>query len=195
MFLFQLCSTVYQEPGRPELGGHICQFEGNTLVLADGGIELDPFLGIVQSCFIGTLGNPQCLGCNPDPAAVQGGHGNLEALAPFAQQVLFGQFYIVEDQFCRGRGTDPQFVIMVPEGEARHAFFYDEGADAPGAFPRFGDGEHHIGIGFPCVGDENLVPVEDPVGPVEFRGGFRFPGIRAGVGFRQAERPDFFPGS
>lgn len=122
VFLFQFCSAVHQEPGGPELGGHIRQLEGNTLVLADRGVELDPFLGIVQGRFIGTLGNPQCLGRNADPAPVQGGHGNLEALAPFAQQVFLGQLHIVKDQFRRGGGADPQFVIMVPEGEPGHAF-------------------------------------------------------------------------
>ena len=84
---------------------------------------------------------------------------------------------------------------MVPEGEAGHTFFHDESTDAPSSFPRFGDGEHHIRIGFSCIGDENLVPVEDPVGPVEFCGGFRFSSVRTGIGFRQAERPDFFPRS
>ena len=194
VFLFQFRSTVYQEPGCPEPGGHIRQFERNTLVLADGGVELDPFLGIVQCGFIGSLGNPQCLGCNADPAPVQGSHGDFEALAPFAQQVLFGQFHIVEDQFCRGRGADPQLVVVVPEGETGHAFFHDEGADAPGALSRFGDGKNYIGIGFAGVGDEDLVSVEDPVGAVEFSGGFRFPGIRTGIGFRQAEGADLFPG-
>ena len=73
--------------------------------------------------------------------------------------MLFRDLHVVENQFCRGRGADAQLVVVITEREARHALFYDEGADAPGALARFRYGEYHVGIGLAGVGDEDLVAV------------------------------------
>ena len=75
-------------------------------------------LGVGHGRFIGPLGDAQRLGRDADAAAVQGGHGDLEALALLAQQVLLGHFHIVKDQLGSGGGADAHFVVVVAEGRS-----------------------------------------------------------------------------
>ncbi len=90
MSLLLLGSGVDQEAGTAQLGGHIRQFEGDPLLEAHGLAELDPLLGVGQGVLIGPLGNPQGLGRHADAAAVQGGHGDLKALASSPSRLSAG---------------------------------------------------------------------------------------------------------
>ena len=69
---------------RDRLGGHICDFKGNGLLEADGLAKLNTFLGVGYRFLKSALGDPQRLGGNADPAAVQGCHRDFKALALFA---------------------------------------------------------------------------------------------------------------
>ena len=96
VLLFQISGAVYQQPGGPEFGCHVGDLEGNSLLLADAAAELDALLGILYRRFKGTLSDAQRLGRDADAAAVQGGHGDLKALALLSQQVLLGNLDIIE---------------------------------------------------------------------------------------------------
>ena len=159
--LLQLGGGVHQEPGAAELGGHVGDLKGDGLLEADGLAELDALLGVGHGGVIGPLGDAQRLGRDTDAAAVQGGHGDLEAVALLAQQVLPGHFHIVKDQLGSGGGADAHFVVVVAEVEALPALLHDEGADAPGADIRCGDGKDHIGVRLGGVGNEDFAAVED----------------------------------
>ena len=188
--LLQLGGGVHQEPGAAELGGHVGDLKGDGLLEADGLAELDALLGVGHGGVIGPLGDAQRLGRDTDAAAVQGGHGDLEAVALLAQQVLPGHFHIVKDQLGSGGGADAHFVVVVAEVEALPALLHDEGADAPGADIRCGDGKDHIGVRLGGVGNEDFAAVEDIVVALQDGGGLGAAGVGSGVGLRQAEGAD-----
>ena len=79
---------------------------------------------------------------------------------------------------------------MVAEVEALPALLHDEGADAPGADIRCGDGKDHIGVRLGGVGDEDFAAVEDIVVALQDGGGLSAAGVGSGVGLRQAEGAD-----
>ena len=83
--LLQLGGGVDEEPGAAQLGGHVRQLEGQGLLGGDGLAELNPLLGVLQGGLIGPLGDAQGLGCDADTAAVEGGHGDFEAVTLLAQ--------------------------------------------------------------------------------------------------------------
>ena len=64
-------------------------------VTINGLSELDALLGIGQRVLKGPLGDTQRLRRDTDAAAVQRGHGDLEAVALLAQQVLLGHLHVV----------------------------------------------------------------------------------------------------
>ena len=185
--------VIYEEAGSAEFRGHIGQLERDSLLGADRLSELDAFLGIGESCFVGTLGDPESLRGNADAAAVQCGHCDLEALPEPAEEIFLRHPDMVEDEFRRSGRTDTHFVIMVAEGEAGHAFFKDEGTDAAGPRFRISYGKDNVDIGFSAVCDEDLVAVQDPVLAVKYGCRFRAAGIAARVRFRQAEGTQLLP--
>ena len=136
------------------------------------------------------MGNPQSLGSNPDTAAVKGCHGNLEALAQSAQEVFLRNLDVVEDQFSRSGGTDPQFVVMIAEGKTGHAFFEDKGTDAARTCVGIGDSKDNVRISFAAVGNENLVAVENPVLAIKDSRCFCAACVRTGIGFCKAKGTD-----
>ena len=79
---------------------------------------------------------------------------------------------------------------MVAEVEALPALLHDEGADAPGADVRRGDGKDHIGVRLGGVGDEDFAAVEDIVVALQDGSGLGAAGVGSGVGLRQAEGAD-----
>ena len=191
--LLQLGGGVDQEPGAAQLGGHISDLKGDVLLLADGLSELNTLLGVLHGGLIGPLGDAQRLGRDADAPAVQGGHGDLEALALLAQQVLLGNLHVVEIQLAGGGRADAHLVIVLLKGKALPALFHDKGGDAPRSDTGGGDGEHHIGAGLAAVGDEYLL--EEVVVPHALGGGLGAAGVRAGVGLGEAEGPQFFAGA
>ena len=85
VLLLQLRRRVDEKSGAAQLGGHIRQLEGNGLLCRNGLSELDALLGIGQRVLKGPLGDTQRLRRDTDAAAVQRGHGDLEAIALLAQ--------------------------------------------------------------------------------------------------------------
>ena len=190
VLLLQLRRGVDEEPGAAQLGGHICQLEGDALLGRDGLAELDALLGIAQRVLKRALGDAQRLGGDADASAVQRGHGDLEAVPLLAQQVFLGNLHIVEDQFRRGGGANAHLVIVVAELKALPALLHDESGDAPGADVRRGDGENHIGVRLRGVGNEDLAAVKEVVVPLIQRRSLRAAGVGSGVGLRETEGAD-----
>ena len=157
---------------------------------ADGLAELLTLTGVVKSLLESALCNAQCLCGDADAAAVEGSHGDLEALALLAQQVLLGHLHIVEDQLSGGGGANAHLVIVIAELETLPALLHDERGDAAGADVGSGDGEHHVGVGLGCVGDEDLAAVEEIVIALIYSGGLRAACIGACVGLGEAESAD-----
>ena len=124
--LLQVGGGIDQQPGATELGGHVGQLKGDRLLEANGFSELYPLLGVLHCGLVSPLGDAQRLGRNADPPAVQGGHGDLEAVALPAQQVFLGHLYIVEDQLRRSGGPDSHFIIMIAKFKALPAFFHNK---------------------------------------------------------------------
>ena len=90
---------------------------------ADRLTELDTFFRVVKSTFISALSDTESLSTDADTAAVEGCHSDLKALAFFAEQVCFRNFDVIENQFCRRRRADAQFIIVFAEAKAFPAFF------------------------------------------------------------------------
>ena len=138
----------------------------------------------IHGGLVGALGDAQRLGGNADTAAVQSGHGDLEALALLAQQVFLGDLDVVEVQLAGGGGADAHFVVVGLKGEALPALLHDEGGNAPGADVRRGDGKDHVGVRLAAVGDEDLLAVEEVVVAHVLGGGLGAAGVGAGVRLR-----------
>ncbi len=79
---------------------HVGQLELGVLELAQAATKLDTLLGVLDSLVDGALGKTESLRGDTDTAAVEGLHGDLEALAFLTEQVLLGDDAVLED---RGR--------------------------------------------------------------------------------------------
>ncbi len=192
--LLELRRLIDQQSGSLELCGHIRKLEGNPLIHADGGAELHAFLRIGQGILIRTLGDAQCLGGNADAPAIQCGHSNLEALSFEPQQVFLRDTHVVKLQLRCAGGPDAHLVIGLREGESGHVLFDDKRRNPAGALCGIRAGEHHIGVGFRGIGDEDLPAVEDIVIPVLHGCGLCAAGITACILLCQAEGSQFAAG-
>ena len=188
----QLGCGVDHQAGSTQLGRHIGELKAEVLLEGDGFAKLDALFGVSESRFIGALADAESLRGNADTAAIEGLHGNAEALALFAEQVFLRHFDVVEHKFsCRG-GADAHLVVGIAEAEPLPAFFYNEGGNAFDADARSGHGKNDISVGFGCVRDENFAAVKDIVVPVEFGNRFCAAGIGAGIGLGQTEGSELF---
>ncbi|MNR15084.1 hypothetical protein D3C85_1315990 [compost metagenome] len=80
-----------------ERGGHVGQHVLDGLEAADGPAELLAVLGIVHRQRVGLPGQPDHRGAMQQAVHADAVHGDLEALARFADQVLLGHPHVVED--------------------------------------------------------------------------------------------------
>ncbi|CAN4021913.1 Spermidine/putrescine-binding periplasmic protein, partial [Dysosmobacter welbionis] len=181
---------IGQQAARLGAHRHVGEGELGVLELADGLAELDTALGVGHGLFHGALGNAQSLGRDADAAAVQGLHGDLEALALLAQQVLLGNDAVGEHDLGGGGAVQAHLLFVLAHGEAGEAALHDEGGDAAGALGLVGHGEDHEHVGHVAVGDEDLGAVEDIVVAVQLGLGLALGGVGTGVGFGQAEGAD-----
>ena len=181
---------------------HVSQLELGVLELGDAPAELDALLGVLDGLLDGSLGQTQGLGGNTDTAAVQGLHGDTEALALLAQQAVLGDNAVLHNQLTGGGALDAHLLLVLAHGEAGVGALHDEGGDllllaAALVGGNAGDGKDHEHVGVAGVGDEDLGAVEDPVLPllVQHGGGLLALGIGAGARLGQAERADPLAGA
>ena len=79
---------------------------------------------------------------------------------------------------------------MIAELETLPALLHDEGGDAAGTDVGSGNGEHHVGVGLRCIGDEDLAAVEEIVISLIYSGGLGAACIGTCVGLGEAESAD-----
>ncbi len=182
---------VHQKLRGLYLGGHVSQLELGVLQGGDGLAELLPLLGVGDGPLQSALRDAQSLCSDTDTSAVQGMHGNLEALAQLAQHVLLGNAAVREDQLvCRG-SADTHLLLLGAESEARGSLLHDEGGDffdfSASLLDGAGHGENDIYVSFLAVGDEDLGAVDDVVVSVRHGLGLLALSVRACAGLGEAE--------
>ena len=109
----------------------------------------------------------QSLRSNADTAAVQGSHGQLEALAAHAQHTILRDTAILEDQLAGGRTTDAHLILSLADGEARIGALNDESRAQLGGTALLiqnavGDSDDDKDISETGVSDEDLGAIQDP---------------------------------
>ena len=184
---------VEQELSGGDLGLQLGHLEGQILLLADGLAELLPLHHVLPGNFKGPLGDAQALGCHADAAAVQGLHGQLEALAGLGNHVLGGHADVFQDHVGDLGAADAHFVFHLAHGKAGGALFHHEGGHALGAHRGVGEAVDHGIICQGAVGVEALGAVEDVAVPVLGSHGLLSGGVGAGGVLGQAEGADLFP--
>ena len=81
------------------------------------------------------------------------------SFADFAQQILYRNFAVVQDDRAGGRSANSHLVLFGSNGESRKSFFHEKRCE----FLSVDFGENGEQIGKPCVGDPHLLAVEDVV--------------------------------
>ena len=129
---------------------------------------------------------PDAAGGHRDPALVEGGHRDLEALALLTEERGGGHAYVVEEQLGGGLAAQPELALDLAGLEAVGVGGHQERADALRSVATgAGEDQGHVGPG--AVGDEELLAVDDVVAAVPPRPRREVAGVRAGVGLGEAE--------
>ena len=179
------------------LGGgvHIGQHRADHLEVADSLAELFALAGIGGCDIEGALGDPDRLGGDPWPAAVERLHRQSEAVALRADKVPGRDPHALEGQLGGGAAAQAHLVLQACDREARRRQLDDEAAQPSMArCTRIGDGEDRDDVGDGALADEPLGARDDVV--VTDSGGTRSGGgdIRARFGLGQGERDELLAG-
>ena len=179
------------QPGGFHFHSHIGNHGLDHLEGSDGLTELSSFPSIMGRNIQAGLGQTYGHSCHERTGAVQGVHGDAEALAFPAYPHGFRNHHIFQDQLTGIGRTDAHLVFFPAHTETGRPFRYDKGRQPadPAGFP--GIGEHQEAVGDAPVGDEYLVPVQDVMVPVFYGFGGYCPCIGAGARFRQSKSSQF----
>ena len=111
-------------------------------------------------------------------------------MAFLAEEILFRNDAVLEDQLGRGGAADTHLLLLRADAEAREILLHNESRDTTGALRLVGHGEDNIDISLAAVGNKDFAAVEDIM--IAFEDSFRLlaGGIGAGVRLRQAERSE-----
>ena len=99
--------------------------------------------------------------CEHHALVVEPGHQDARAAVDLPQNVLFGDFAILEHQFAGVGAAHPQLVEFLGGREAPEPLFDQEGRDAARASVRVGFGVNHERVRVGAVGDPHFAAVED----------------------------------
>ena len=182
---------INEGPRRLYLDRHVGQHVLDRLEGDDLLVELLPFLGIGDRGLERALRDSHALGPDTRTGPVKGPHGKDEAHAFPTYNIFLRDFAILEDQLPCGRSPDAELLLLLPEGEAFHAFLQDEGGRTPAAFRAVGHGDDRIDFGLPAVGDPLLGAVQHVVVPhlARFRPDARRITPRVGLGEAESGEP------
>src|SRR5690606_10625956 len=147
-------------PAGVELGVHIGDLALDELELADALAELLAVVDIGQYHVQTGLHDAHWATAEHHAFIVQAAHQHPDASVLGAQQVLFGDFDIVEKQLAGIGAAHAELVELVAAGKALPVALDDKGADALGACVRSA-GINHVGVGVGAVGDPGLAAIED----------------------------------
>jgi hypothetical protein len=118
------------------------------------------------------LRKPEALCANPRPRSVEDPHRDPEAFALLAEQVVYRDATVVEEQLAGGRALDPHLRLDPADLEARRVRLDHERRDARVARGRVGLREDDVDPGDTGVRDEPLGAVDHVLVALE-------PGLRA----------------
>ena len=194
MELFLAGGGVHEVLRGLHAGVHVGELELRVLELAEAAPELHALFRVLNRLFHGAFAEAQRLRRDSDTPAVEGLHGNLEALALTAQKVFLRHNAIFKNQVARRGAANAHLLFVLARREARERLLYDKGRNAPVALRLVGHGEYDERVGDVAVGDEALGAVQHVMVAFEYGEGLLSGGVRAGVGFGEAERADFTPG-
>ena len=155
-----------------------------------GCTELLALLGVGQGPLEGAFGDAERLGGDADAAAVQGVHGDLEALPFLAEQVLHRDAQVVEGKGGGVAAADPHLVFVLEDRHTRRLQVDDKGADPLVLQDLVGGGQEDAGPQIAAVGDEDLAAVDDELVAFPLVHGGNATGVAAGVRFGQEEAAD-----
>lgn len=99
--IFQEARLIRQQTRGLESHLHVGEFELNRLKRMDRLVETLPLARVLDRAVDRGLGYAQRLARDPDPAAIEDCHRDLEAFAVLAEAILFGDHGIFEDQRAR----------------------------------------------------------------------------------------------
>ncbi|EAU62243.1 conserved hypothetical protein [Stigmatella aurantiaca DW4/3-1] len=159
--VLEQCRLVHQQARRVDLRGHVRQHELDGLVLPDGLAERLALARVAHRLLERGPGDAQRLRGDADPAAVQRAHGDLEALALLAQEVLGRHAHVLEEHGAGVRRADAHLLVRLGPDEARRVRGHDEGGDALVARLLVRHREQHDGVRLGAVGDPVLRAVDD----------------------------------
>src|SRR5205814_891937 len=95
-----------------------CDSEGSNIWSLEqqiGDVEGLPDLGIVAGLLEGGTADSDRLRADADPAAVERGHGDLEAVALLPEALRDRDFHVLEEDGAGRRGADAElFVGLLP---------------------------------------------------------------------------------
>src|SRR2546429_615631 len=98
-----------------EFGGHVGQLELQRLEAGNGLAELLALVHVLLGLGERALGGAHGAGGDVDAPAVQALHGDLEAFALAAQQVLSGNAHVVEADDARGLAVPAHFFFLLAD--------------------------------------------------------------------------------
>jgi hypothetical protein len=116
--VFDASRAHRQQPCGVELRGHVRELELDRLELADGLAELPALLRVLRRGIESATGHAQRERGDGDAAAVEYAHRVLEAFAQLADQILFGNQAVLEDQLRRVAGAQAELVLFLAGAEA-----------------------------------------------------------------------------
>ena len=185
-------STIDEKLRSFNLRLHVSQLELRILELGNRTAELLSFLDVFHRLLESAFGNAESLSGNADTAAVERVHGNLEALALFAEQILLRNDAVLENQLSRGGTADAHLLFLGADAEAREILLHNESGDSARTLGLVGHGKNDVGVSLAAVRDEDLAAVEDIVVALQNSLRLLAGSIRARVRLSQAERAQLF---
>ncbi len=169
---------------------HIGEFALDELEFADFLAELFALMDVGNDDIEGGLHDAEGSAGEDGALVIEAAHQDVDAAPEAAEDVLFGDGAIFEDEFAGVGAAHAELVEFLGAGEAGEGFFDDEGGDAARAGGLIGFGVDDQGIGVGAVGNPHFGAVEDVGVAVFFGAQAHGDDIRAGVGFAHGEGAD-----
>src|SRR6185369_1649318 len=143
---------------RIERDVHVGDLRLHKLKRADGLSELLALANVGQDHVEARLHDPDLHPGEDGSLIVEAAHQNLDALVLRAEDVLWWDKAVVEDQLGGRRSTDAELVDLLADRESGHFLVDDEGGDPAAAFARLGIDDERVRLR--SVGDPELGAIE-----------------------------------
>ena len=156
--------AMQQQPRGLDLGRIVGDAELQRLEIGQPRAELLALFHVVDGAVEAELRAADRAGADVQAAAVEPGHGDLEALALGADEVGRRHAAILEHHHGGRLRFPAELLLLRAVGEARRALLHHDGGNAARA--RFaGARHHHVNVGDAAAGDEGLGAVEHIMSP------------------------------